>query len=287
MPEKVILVPVSDAMKRLRDAQTRLNSLLWSTEIYYGHMLGSDLSPSADVWAMFSHAKSHAWFPNKEGATKYNKSVAAFLKDVERNLDSLHRNVLINFYSYFEDFLAAHFKGKFFKDNFLNSVFIASKNWPNKAYLPKPTTVLLADLSRHIRNRIIHQGESLPKKKDDQTVIEMCKAFEPKRGSEGAPMKRALYFWQLDQTAILKCFNEFVGSVDNKCIVAAKKQNLGTHEFFYTLFTFTHLDNLAFEIEEALFQADMAQPAFIKRAADRVRNPAMLEWASKADAIGD
>jgi hypothetical protein len=282
MPEKVILVPVSDAMKDFRDAQTRLNSLLRSTEICYGHMLGSKLPSSADFWSIFSHAQSHAWFPNKEGATKYNKSVPAFLKDVELNLASLHRNVLINFYSYFEALLDARFQKRFFNTNFLTSC--GAFAWPNRDYAPQAKTVMLADLSRLIRNRIIHAGDHLPRAKDDKVVIEMSKAVLPKDGIEGRQTRVAMNFYKLDEAAILACFNEFVSGVDQKCKTAAKKQNLGTHEFFYTLFTFTHLDNLAFEIEEALFDPGVLgeSPALIKRAANRVRNDAMCAWTQGA-----
>ena len=100
-----ISIPVSRAMRRLRDAQTELNAMLWSTEICYGHVLGSGIDAGGDVWSLFSHARSHAWFPNREGKAKYNKPIPAFLRDVRRNTKLLHRHILISFYSQFEAYL--------------------------------------------------------------------------------------------------------------------------------------------------------------------------------------
>jgi hypothetical protein len=69
-----VSVLVSPAMKKLREEQTALNNLLWSTEICYGHVLATVPSSDDDVWTSFKHANTQAWYPNREGRRKYEKN---------------------------------------------------------------------------------------------------------------------------------------------------------------------------------------------------------------------
>lgn len=262
-------VAVSPSMRRFRDAQTELNAMLWSTEICYGHVLGSTINARSDVWSLFSHAPSHAWFPNREGQAKYNKPIPEFLSDVRKNARLLHRHILISFYSQFEAYLKERLGEDCARGPFVMNLAIAPLL--EAPYRPRPGTVLLADLSRLIRNRIVHHG-SLPRAPGDGPILQMCASFDyPKNKSLQQKMTDALGRWGIDPVAIGSCFDSFVESVSSKCKGSSRGSGPLTHEFFYTLFTFTHLDNLAFEIEEALFDPAMAT-AVLTRAPGRVRN---------------
>jgi hypothetical protein len=60
--------------------------------------------------------------------------------------------------------------------------------------------------------------------------------------------------------------------------VKARKDAKGpSYDFFYTLFAFTYLDDLAFEIEEALFDPDQPPVTTIYRHPSKVRNQEMIK----------
>jgi len=269
-----IQVAVSKPMRRLRDAQTQLNAMLWSTEICYGHVLGSTFHAGNDVWSLFPHARTQAWFPNAEGKLKYNKHISKFLTDVAENTKFLHRHVMINYYSQFEAYLADRLGEKFSRGPFVRN--FAADVRLTAQYSLQPQTILLADLSRLIRNQLVHRSGAVPKFPNDNATQAMCATFEyANNPGERQKMADALQVWGIGFPDIGKCFNRFVGGVAGKCKKSSKSGGSAlTHEFFYTLFTFTHFDNLAFEIEEALFDPHAAT-ASLWRSPKRVRNLAM------------
>src|SRR4051794_31025779 len=100
---------VSPAMRVLRDAQTKLNHFLWSTEICYGHVLSEAdarfSDPEQPIWTTFGHVQSSAWFPNSQGRLKFRETTGRFLAQTQANTTALYRHVLIAYYAHFEDYL--------------------------------------------------------------------------------------------------------------------------------------------------------------------------------------
>jgi hypothetical protein len=274
-----IHVAVSPAMGRFRKAQTQLNAMLWSTEICYGHLLATVKRSEQDVWSLFSHAPSQAWFPNKEGKIKCDKTTTKFLGDVKANMKRLHAFVLAGYYAHFEAYRVERLTKAEAAVPFL--IHMARNKRLSGEICPNVDTVLLADLSRLLRNRIAHRGP-IPMHADDAVVTKMCESFLSgggKNDRKPSPEK-ALATWEAEPTRIRTCFNGFVRSVAKRCHASSPKDHQLTHEYFYTLFTFTHLDNLAFEIEEALYEPKSAT-AQILRAPERIRNGAMKEASSR------
>ena len=205
-------VAVSNEMRDLREAQTRLNSFLWSTEICYGHVLASPIDGDSDVWSLFSHAPTQTWFPNREGKLKYRKKVVGFQRDVRSNVRSLHSLVLVGYYGQFEAFLEERL-GKKPGRSFVE--FLAKDDRLNGAFRPLGETVMLADLSRLLRNRIAH-AQPVPVKPGDDVIQRMCDSFEGE-GLDRRAMTVALQSWRLDRPAIRACFDGFARSVDRRC----------------------------------------------------------------------
>lgn len=268
-------VLVSDAMFRFRRAHSRLNAMLWSTEICYSHVLESAFEPEAAVWETFAHTKSNAWFPNREGKLKYDKNVGEFREDVETNMRHLHKNVLVEYYTHFEAYLASKLKIKKGKSAapFLWNVGRS----PHFAgpYQPRPVTLLLADVSRCIRNRIVHH-DRLPKAPNDKSVEEIVLGLSRYgKADERAAIERQMSAWGVSEARIADWVNDFVRGVSARCDDEGGPAADIRRAFFYTLFTFTHFDALAFELEDATFDpARAAKKIFRKRS--RIRNKAMI-----------
>ncbi|HMN74132.1 MAG TPA: hypothetical protein PKA55_19900 [Rhodoblastus sp.] len=268
-----LLVPVSAPMRSLRDVQTRLNAMLWSSEICYGHVLNGGIDADQPVQALFAHVETQAWTKNVKGLVKYRKSGHAFLRDVARNLDLMHRQVMVSYYAAFEAYLAARLgvrNGPFVRT-------LADLPALRTDLRPRGETVVLADACRLLRNRLAHHGK-LPRREDDDQTADMCASFQPKNQAAAAQTEAALASWRLTQERVAAIVRTLIADVDRRC-GATRRRSALRHEFFYTLFAFTHLDNLAFEIEEAAFDPARAT-LWIARDAKRVRSPEMRSRAT-------
>jgi hypothetical protein len=69
-----------------------------------------------------------------------------------------------------------------------------------------------------------------------------------------------------------------VRGVNQKVVKAKEEQSPAPAEFFYTLFAFTRLNDLAFEIEEAL-PVSVPSPSNITRSKLKVRNKSIITGA--------
>jgi hypothetical protein len=273
---EMIRVRVSSDFGALRKVQRRLNDFMWSTELSYGYVLASDqLRTRTDEWThnVLSHITAEAWYPNAKGKEKYRDKVSTFLAHVTENTTFTYRAVITLFSSAFEDYLET--KRSLIKPfgkvdtktkwgPYLQSLCVPALNWEKQVRLRKPLkllTVLKADLCRLLRNRIVHTPHVLPLSQDDAEAESWKRQLlKSLAASNWYPMTK-----EKEKEKELSRLNRTVGGKVNDAVRSfvggaahsvARSHSLHGKvvpiEFFYMLFTFTALDALAFEIEEAL-----------------------------------
>jgi len=264
--QSVVTVAVSEARARLREAQKELNWFLWSSELSYGFALTSqDLrlqDPECDINQALADVKSVAWYPNYKGAPKYRTKISTFKEQLLRNTTYMYRSVLISWYTYFEFFLEERVRPVVNHKKYwgpLTHSLNASCLTVSK-YSIRPRTVVLADLIRLIRNQMVHAR------------------FEAIDDIEHDRVKQ----WRSDTISILRddwhCTkpDAIVDAALEFVIKLAKKQKDSLRqglpiELFYTLYGFSNIDKLSFEIEEALLPFGTLEAGRLTRSAQDVR----------------
>jgi hypothetical protein len=266
-------VLASAAMKKFRDEQNSLNHLLWSTEICYGHVLATVPGSDDDVWTSFQHANTQAWHPNREGRRKYEKTVNQFRKHVARNQRYLHRTILTHYYSAFEHYLTTRVVssrekkketawGPFFSKLKIDQLTTG-------AYRLRPRTLLTADYCRLARNGIVHHNTpTLPRKVDDRVATDWLAKILREQTHLAA--------WGATPETAKACLERLVTGVRSRVTKAHAAGKAPSYDFFYALFAFTHLDALAFEIEEALFDPALPPSETIRKQPSKVRRQEMI-----------
>jgi hypothetical protein len=295
---EMVRVRVSPDFAALRATQRRLNDFIWSTELCYGYVLVSDqLKARPNDWThdVLGHITTEAWYPTAKGKEKYRDKVSTFLKHVSDNTTYAYRAVIALFSSAFEDYLEAKRslinprdkKGKAMNNGwgpYLQSLCGPALNWEHELGLGKPVrlaTVLGADLCRLLRNRIVHAPHGLPLSLTDPEALSWqhkLQAALPDATWYASTKAKDRLRWNRTVGDILtKAIRTFVGGVAHSL---ARSKNLHGKvlppEFFYMLFTFTALDALAFEIEEASIGPQARSDFMIFRDPSSVRRQDML-----------
>jgi hypothetical protein len=264
---------VSSAMRALRDAQTKLNHFLWSSEICYGHLLSQVDAYFSDseqpIWLTLGQVQSSAWFPNSQGRLKYRETTGRFLEHTQANTTALYRHVLVAYYAHFEDYLTERVIDLRVGNRW--GPFIKSLSAPalREAQTPIPArTVLCADICRLIRNLVTHEPKSLlPMDVGDGIIGEW-------RTNLKAQASRVS--WTVTERDLNWAFHQVVGQVANHLRQGRADGKDLPPELFYLLFTFTNLDQLACQIEEATLPENVRLETWISRAADRIRRPDLV-----------
>lgn len=263
-----VKVAVTPEMAAFRQDQTRLNSFLWTTEISYGLVLArADTDfPNRAVPARESlgHVESNAWFPNNQGQFKFLRTTGQFLKQAEENTTRLYRLVLGSYYTCFEDYLAHRVLplreggewGPFVKS--LSSARLRTAATPLPLH-----SVFGADLIRLVRNRMVHEPNwPWPVRIDDPKV----------RGWRGNLLAAArANHWTASDHDIDEAVEHVVGHVAKSMQKARQRGKDLPAEMFYLLFSFTGLDQLACQIEEALLPMGARPRSWIWRRDNKVR----------------
>ena len=237
---------ISEQMCQLRAQQTSLNRFVWSSEIAYGHVLSGVGRPKFDhgsaVMETFAHVTPEAWFPNAQGSSKYQVRTEEFLDHVGANTSQVCRLVIGAMYTYFDEYLSARAGSG--KGSFLCRL---SPRRMADAIVPlRLQTVLRADLIRHLRNCVMHDPSSIPDSLLHRSALDW-KLKLVAHAQEGG--------WQCAPHDVGEALKQVVGKVARRIGDASATGKQLSPDFFYMLFTFTNLDSLAFEVEEALIPA--------------------------------
>jgi hypothetical protein len=273
-----LLISVSPLMELFRANHDLLNSLLWTSGITSHYFLNSHRGKDKHKQVLefdrfFGYAE--AWHPAGRETAKYQKSVADLIDQVDRNAYIIYRMTMVLLYGFFETFLNERV-GPIKKIKRSRGWGPLCQSLGNVSLLQtshKPVrlkTVLRADICRLIRNHLAHAptkpfGESIDEdpyrrwQNDLTTTLEQTKWPELSRKFLSAEIfiRNTLYF-----------------VIDNALQAqrhAASRNKRLPLEFFLILHTFTNLDSLAFEIEEALIPLGEDPPGRIYRRGARIR----------------
>jgi hypothetical protein len=244
-------VAVSPTMATLRNSHRELNYFLYSTELSYGLVLTGADPRLADRERFVSKALANvyasAWYPSNQGRVKYRAQVSSFLDQLTRNMQHISRALLVMWYSHFENYLEERvrplIKEKHKKWGPLTgSLFCDSLV---KAATPvQLKTVLRADFCRLIRNLATHASSRLPDQYDHPDVADWI-------GDRTEDVKTKWACPDPEKT-VNEAVDYVLGQAINHRNAAEKEGRRENLEHFYALFSFTNLDSLAVEIEEAL-----------------------------------
>ena len=239
-------VRVSEKMVNFRMTQTFLNHFLWSTEIAYGHMLASTpeyfSNPNQPAKDALQHILTEAWYPNDQGRMHLDETIGNVLKQVSDNRPHIYKAVLVLFASAFEYYLDQRVKPEICRKESRGSwgPYYKSLAIPKllKAEYPlRLHTVLCADICRRIRNAMVHPPFSV----QDLRLEDLKKDVRK-------------YNWAgWSHESFNDAWTEVIGKAKTAVKNALRSGKQLYEEYFYMLYNFTNLDNLAFEIEEALF----------------------------------
>ena len=233
----------SDAFRRFNLRQQELNHFLWTTELTYGivkhrHILEKYPVETPAELAL-KDVVSEAWFPSSSGRIKYRKTIGHMQQQLDKNFVVVLSSVAVLFVTYFEVFvqercpaLASEYRRK-------------HRTMPTPTSLMKellakhpsmrvePEIILKADLIKMIRNVYVHEGiRAVPRTVADTNVQKWRDR-----------VKRAPHAYS---DALVDAVAEsIVGAAANKSQHATRAGKKLPVEFFYTLFTFTDIRNLA------------------------------------------
>jgi hypothetical protein len=264
---------VAPQMRELRTAQTRLNHFLWTTEICYGYVLAQADKHFADlerpIASTMAGVRSHIWFPTSQGRNRFDETTGRFLAQAQESTTELYRLVLVGYYARFEEYLEDRVKN--LRRGGTWGPFVRSLASPalRAARVPiEPKTVLCADICRLVRNEVVHKpGSALPISLDDGRVQD----WRAKLLTEATQNN-----WPISGQDIHEATFQVVGQVANHLKDAADAGKQLPPELFYLLFTFTNLDQLACQIEEALLPPNASLSTWVTRPAERVRRPDLI-----------
>jgi hypothetical protein len=262
-------------MYRLRSLQNVLNGFWSSTELCYGYLLSrSDIdfsNPGQRTEEVHGHVPSQVWYPNNQGRIKRDETVATFLERIQQNTVHVYRATLLSFYSAFEAYLddrVALVTGpRRHWGPFLDSLAVSRlKEAPCAVRL---RTVLCADVCREIRNMMIHEFMTVPVSLADPSVSTW-------QGRLAGHVERNDWAAGAGAADVAFALNQVIGQADSHLKQAASEGKRLPIELFYMLFTFTNLDSLAFEIEEALIASRTEVQKWVWRKSAAVRRQDLI-----------
>ncbi len=295
--EPRVSVSVSESMANLRTVLNTLNGFWQSSELSYGFFLSHADTLFADkqrpTVELLGYVKSEVWYPNNQGRIKHEENIESTLDEVRKNTVHVYRASLLSFCSAFEAYLdgsvgnAVEDKqwnwGPFIKTLSIGSLIFAE-------YPVQLRTILCADLVREIRNKMIHKAFWVPQEKNDPVVTAWEEYTEKKALAARNALRETKNGWPKEKIAeklknwtddkIKENIHFAKEQVVNKAIShvreGTKKGKDLPIELFYMLFTFTNLDSLAFEIQEALLPHDSITGYSVARKRAAVRRSDLI-----------
>jgi hypothetical protein len=238
----------------LRRMQSILNAFLWSSDISYRLLIDAAASgdarfanPGQKTSEALAGIKARAWYPTVDGEPHYKQTISGLLKDVALNETHVYRGMIVQWHAAFE----------FFLDRRMRPHLGKVRNWgpltnalccPQLLHTNAPvqlTTVLRADLVRHLRNQCAHGRQPLPREVTDARVKEW-------QTYVSNDLKKR--FWpdaDMDK-AVVDAVEYSIGGVHKRTQKVPPAERDQEAAYFYALFSFTNLNKLAVEIELAL-----------------------------------
>ncbi len=250
-------ISVSEEYRKLREIQTYINRLVWSTELCYSYFLKNFENETAlyeqSTAEIFANLPIQAWFKNRKGTGKYNLTLKEHNEVVRDNQLYICRSAMILYNSYFDDYL------KYRIDE--NCHFLLLLNLNNNAFKASSLKVnlinlLKADCCRKLRNMIVHEPTItfLPIKETREEVKSYILSHfnrEPKK--KQSFLLREGYTFNYIKECLDKAINEVIDSAIKEVEDAAIRNVSLPYEFFFMLYTFTNYNTIAAEIEQVLF----------------------------------
>jgi hypothetical protein len=297
-----VCVAVSPEMAKLRRQQQELNYFLYSTELSYGMPLTSNDPRLANREALVSDALANvyasAWYPSNQGEIKYRVKIATFLEHLESNARRVSRAVITQWLSQFEEYLETRVRPIIEpRQEESAQKELRPKNWgpltrtlchDRLLYAPTPiriSTVLRADFCREIRNRIVHGSADLPDSCDNPDVDRWRRRrIEDLEG--GSWTENDTRTNGARERLVMDALHYVLGQAINHRNATRREGRRENLEHFYTLFSFTNLDSLAVEIEEALLPMSALPEGRIWRKATAVQRTDLIVRESAAT-VGD
>lgn len=272
-----VWVSVSDEMLELRNLQWQLNQFLWTSEIAYAYLLSNAPAafPDADVPAIdvLGHLMTQAWYPSNQGNIKYRGTIGDVLGQTAKNTTSIYRAVIVFFASAFEHYLESRIGSRRNKTQggswgpYVQSLSIPElkgNGTAGQGGLPvQLKTLLEADFVREIRNSLVHTSRQYPQSLDDPESRRIQHLAGKWCGRVGPVTGHV-------RSLIRQSATQVFGQAENHVKQARQADKDLPIDLFYALFTFTNLDKLAFEIEEALLRPPLP-PNRIQRKKAHVR----------------
>ena len=203
--------------------------------------------PTRRTAEVLGYIESAVWFPNNQGRIKRADTIKQTLSQVRANTVHTYRATLFSFFSAFEEYLAtrvSHLKsGKQSWGPFVRSM--SHDDLRRARYPIMLRTVLCADVSRLVRNKMLHQGFVVPTSPSDPVVAQWKAGLRNDGCEAGWPEAEVV-------AEVQYAADQVVGQAVSHVQDAKANGKQLPIELFYMLFCFTNLDSLAFEIEEAL-----------------------------------
>ncbi len=254
--ESHVYVKITPEYRNFRNAQTLLNRFVWSTELCYSYFLdvfeADKNSLNISTADLFAHLPIQAWYKNDSGTGKYSLKLREHNDIIQANQTNICRSAIIINNSHFEDYLSSRLKKDFLLSCNLN--FNTKQIGDDKARITLLKKILKADLCRLIRNDLVHRlGNNFidikrykdQKKESFFGILQKCKkdSFLFKNYS---PREIDIEFSQ--------AIHEVIDTATKEINIAKQSRNVDLpYEYFFMLYTFTNYDEIAFEIEQALY----------------------------------
>lgn len=247
-----VFVAITEEYRKLREIQTFLNRLVWSTELCYGYFLNTFENNTnlyeEEISKIFENLPIQAWFKNKNGTGKYDLTLKEHNDIVRANQVHVCRSAIILYNSYFDEYLKRRVKSKFHL--FLN---LTNKDFDNTNLDVDPKNIFKADCCRIIRNIIVHQPANR-----FLSIKEIRDEIKQKMSDKlNGSFLNKKYSNKIINEKLNGAINEVIDNAIIEVEGASQRGVILPYEYFFMLYTFTNYDSVAAEIEQVLFRDQM------------------------------
>lgn len=276
-----VYVAVTEEYRKLREIQTFINQMVWSTELCYAHFLDGFESKTtlqrSLISQLFKNLPLQAWFKNKSGTGKYDLTLKKHNDVVKANQLYVYRSAIILYNSYFDEYLK----------NRVNSRFQLFRNLTNHEFKTekvklKSKNIFKADCCRIIRNWIVHEPAN-----KFISIREIRSRL--KQELTDNLKKRAPLFQAYTEKEIIESLNQAINEVIDSAISEVENNSRGNivlpYEFFFMLYTFTNYNQIAAEIEQVLYYDDIPK-TFYNRVHSKNVSKERIEMITAPSVIG-